>query len=236
MKNKTYIHPATLFLLLSMCIVICSWIGSGYGWYGVQNLLSVDGVRWMLRDAQENFMTSSALTTACILFFGFGLVIHSGLGDALHRLFSSEKILSRKQKRALILSGLCACMYVTVCSILVWGPWGIVRSVTGLFKGSPLEDGILLVISLGIGLSGITYGFAVDNYRRDKDVYHGMSCLYVIFAEYFVCLFFIEQFFASLEYSGLIVFWEVPDEIVTLLYVISCIFPLFLGKKHASFH
>lgn len=236
MKNKTFFHPATVFFLLSVCIIICSWIGSGYGWYGIQNLLSVDGIRWILRHAQENFMYSPALAMACMLFFGSGLVVHSGLGDAMHRMVAHDKILSRKQKRALLFSGISACLYVTICCLLIWGPWGIVRSVTGMFEGSPLEDGFIVVISLGIGLCGIVYGFSVDNYRRDKDVYQGMSCLYASFAEYFVCLFFVEQFFASLEYSGLTVFLGIPLEIVSLFYVLSCIFPIFLCRKHESFH
>lgn len=236
MKNRTYIHPATLFIILSLCLIICSWIGSGYGWFGVQNLLSVDGLRWALRHTQENFMTSSALAMACMLFFGFGLVTHSGLGDALRRLASHEKLLSRKQKRALVLAGVSTCVYIAVCCVLVWGPWGIVRSVTGMFEGSPLEEGFLVVISLGIGLTGIVYGFAVDNYRRDKDVYSGMASLFSNFAEYFVCLFFIEQFFASLTYSGLLVCWDVPLEFVSLLYAISCILPFFLSRKHTNSH
>ena len=236
MKIKTYIHPATLFFELSIAVTLCSWIGSGYGWNGVQNLLSVDGVRWALRHAEENFMHSPALAVACILFLGFGLVVHSGLGDALHRLVARDKILSRKQKRALSFSALAATSYIGICCLLVWGPWGIVRSVTGMFEGSPLEDGILVVISIGFGICGIVYGFTVDNYRRDKDVYHGMSCLFAYFAEYFVSLFFIEQFFASLEYSGLTQFAGISVEFVKVLYVISCICPIFLCKKHVYFH
>lgn len=236
MKNRTYIHPASFFILLSIAVTLCSWIGSGYGWYGVQNLLSVDALRWMLRHIEDNFMFSSALAMACMLFFGFGLVVHSGLGDALQRLVTREKILSRKQKRALAFSGLTAMIYVIICAVLVWGPWGFVRSVTGRFEGSPLDDGILVVISMGIGLCGIIYGFTVDNYRRDKDVYQGMSCLFSYFAEYFVSLFFIEQFFSLLGYSGLTVFASISEEIVSFLYVISCIIPFFLGKKHVYFH
>ena len=233
MKLKNYLHPATLFLLLSLAVTICSWIGSGYGWQGVQNLLSVDGIRWMLRNTEDNFMYSPALAIACILFFGFGLVIHSGLGAAICRLASREKILSRKQKRALTLSALAAMSYTGCCCLLVWGPWGIVRSVTGMFAGSPLEDGILIVISLGIGISGVIYGFAVDNYRRDKDVYLGMSCLFSNFAEYFVSLFFIEQFFAFLSYSGLTLYAGISVEIVSLFYILSCILPIFLYRKRA---
>ena len=232
MKNRTYIHPATLFILLTITLALCSWIGSGYGWIGVQNLLSVDALRWTLRYAEENFMYSSALLMACILFFGFGLVVHSGLEDALRHLVTRDKILSRKQKRALALSGLTACLYIANTCFLVWGPWGGVRSVTGMFEGSPLQDGIIIVISFGIGLCGMIYGFSVDNYRRDKDVYQGMSCLYASFSDYFVSLFFIEQFFSSLTYSGMMSFLEIPLEFVSIMYIISCIYPFFLRRKN----
>ena len=236
MKNRTYIHPATLFIFLSISLIVCSWIGSGYGWTGVQNLLSIDALRWMLRHVEENFMYSSAFAMACMLFFGFGLVVHSGLGDALHRLVLQDKILSRKQKRALALAGLTALIYSSLCCLLVWGPWGILRSVTGMFEGSPLQDGILIIISFGFGLCGTIYGFSVDTYRRDKDIYQGMSCLFSKYADYFVSLFFIEQFFASLTYSGMIPFLQIPVEVVNLLYVVSCIYPFFLKRKHAYFH
>lgn len=236
MKSKSCFHPATFFFLLSVLLVFCSWIGSGYGWNGIQNLLSVDGVRWILRHAEENYMYSPMLAMACLMFFGLGLVLHSGLADGLHRLVSHERKLSRKQKRALILSGTFACFYIATCCVLVWGPWGIVRSVTGQFKGSPLEEGLLVVVSLGFGLSGIVYGFSVDNYRRDKDIYHGMACMFATFPEYFVCLFFIEQFFAALEYSGFLFFLGIPSVFEIIIYVISCISPIFLCKKYAFLH
>ena len=236
MKNKAYIHPATFFFLLSVFLTFFSWIGSGLGWNGIQNLLSVDGVRWILRHAQENYMYSPALAITCMLFFGVGLMAHSGLGEALHRWIFHERKLSRKQKRALVLSGLTACFYISVCCLLIWGPWGIVRSVTGHFEGSPLEDGLLVVISVGFGLSGIVYGFAVDNYRRDKDVYHGMAYLFATLPEYFVSLFFIEQFFAALDYSGFLLFLGIAPEWELVIYAISCIYPIFLAKKYYFLH
>ena len=236
MKNKSYIHPATLFFLLLVCVVICSWLGSGFGWAGVQNLLSAEGIRWLLRNVEDNFILSPALSVVCILFFGCGLFVHSGLGDALYRLVSRERKLSRKQKRALLLSGLVMGIYVNVCAFFAWGPWGIVRSVTGVLEGSPLVDGILCIISFGIGLTGMVYGFAVDNYRRDKDVFSGMAYMYATFAEYFVSLFFIVQFFEALEYSRLFPFWGIPEELTYSLYIFSCVFPFFFGKRTSLLH
>lgn len=236
MKTKKWIHPASFFFLLSWIVIFTSWVGSGYGWRGVQNLLSVDGIRWILRSAEENFMHSPALAVVCILFFGCGLVVDSGFGDALLRLVGRERKLSRKQKRAMFFSALVEVVYIGICCLLVWGPWGIVRSVTGMFEGSPLQDGFLVVVSLGVGILGTVYGFAVDNYRRDKDVYRGMACLFGMFAEYFVSLFFIVQFFAALQYSGISYFLGIPVEFVYCFYIISCIYPFFLDNKRVFLH
>ena len=236
MKSKFYPHPATFFFLLTIGVVICSWLGSGFGWAGVQNLLSAEGIRWFLRNVEDNFMLSPALAMVCMLFFGCGLFVHSGLGDALYRLISRERKLSRKQKRALALAGLIEGIYVSTCAFLAWGPWGIVRSVTGVLEGSPLLDGMLCIISLGIGLSGTVYGFAVDNYRKDKDVFRGMSYMYATFAEYFVSLFCVVQFFEALQYSRLLPFWGIPEELTYTLYVFSCVLPIFFGKRHSVLH
>ncbi len=232
MKNKSYVHPATFFFLLSLGVVICSWVGSSFGWLGVQNLLSADGVRWILRYAEDNYMQSPALSVVCILFFGCGLFVHSGLADAFRRLVSRGRKLSRKQKRALALSGLVFGSYGCIWAFGAWGAWGIVRSVTGTLESSPIADGLLCILSFGLGITGIVYGFAVDNYRKDKDVFRGMAYLLALFAEYFVCLFFVVQFFSALEYSRLLTYWGISDEVTNTLYVLSCISLFFFIKRY----
>ena len=58
-------HPATMFLLLTLAVIVLSWIFDIYGLsvfqpqtgeeIRVQSLLSPEGVRWLLRHVVTNF-------------------------------------------------------------------------------------------------------------------------------------------------------------------------------------
>ena len=66
----------------------------------------------------------------------------------------------------------------------------MLRSVTGSLTNSPFQKGIYYLISFGVGLSGMAFGYASGRFRDDKDIIKGMSCLFSRFADYFVALFF----------------------------------------------
>lgn len=67
MKNSKWRmpHPATMFLVLTMFVVLLSWIFDIYGLsvtlpqtgeeIRVQSLLSPEGIRWLLRHIVTNF-------------------------------------------------------------------------------------------------------------------------------------------------------------------------------------
>ena len=54
--NRHFLHPATLFFLLTLVVALLSWVGSIYGWSGVQSLLSAEGLRWQLRNVGDGFL------------------------------------------------------------------------------------------------------------------------------------------------------------------------------------
>lgn len=96
MKNKWQIpHPATMFLLLTVIVIIASWIGDMYGLsihlsstgeeIRVQNLLNAEGLRWMLQHVISNFTNFTPLGMAVIAIFGLGLAENSGFIDACIR-------------------------------------------------------------------------------------------------------------------------------------------------------
>ena len=68
-------------------------------------------------------------------------------------------------------------------------------------------------------------GYVSDTFRRFSDVVEGMSLLIAERSFTFVSLFFIIQFFSSLEYTRLAM--NVDDSILRGLYVVSCVFALF---------
>lgn len=117
-----------------------------------------------------------------------------------------EKPISRKEKRALILSGCILLVYIIMIICTTFAPWTMLRSVTGSLTNSPFQKGIYYLISFGVGLSGMAFGYASGRFRDDKDIIKGMSCLFSRFADYFVVLFFYSSvlFFIDVyEFGGM---------------------------------
>ena len=226
MKNKlNFPHAATVFFLLTVAVALFSWIGSIYGLGTVQNLLSPEGIRWELRHAIGNFVHTPALGIVMMLFIGFGIAFHSGIFGTLGRAMKKGKQISRKEKRALILAGCTLLVYTMIIVCTTFAPWTILRSVTGSLANSPFQKGIYYLVSFGTGLSGMVFGYAAGRFRDDKDIITGMSCLFSRFAEYFVVLFFIVQFFSSLMYTNLVQWIGINSHIVYYAFHICCYLP-----------
>ena len=219
MTNKRFLHPATLFFLLTLLVALLSWVGSIYGWSGVQNLISAEGLRWKLRNVGDGLLAAPFFGDLLLLSFGVGLCLHSGFWEAVKGGLYRRRKLSRKELRSLWLSLTVGMVYILVVLFLVLDPWGMVRSITGGLKGSPLSEGISYLLSLGLGI------------RTDRDIIKGMSYSSVRFSGYCVTLFFVVQFFTSLHYTGLDVFFGLSSRCFQVLYTICCILPLFLRKS-----
>ena len=84
-----------------------------------------------------------------------------------------------------------------------FAPWTMLRSVTGSLTNSPFQKGIYYLISFGVGLSGMAFGYASGRFRDDKDIIKGMSCLFSRFADYFsMCTYPRQRFIPELKRNG----------------------------------
>ncbi|MDR0972940.1 MAG: AbgT family transporter, partial [Prevotellaceae bacterium] len=97
---------------------------------------------------------------------------------------------SRREHRALLIACTGGGVYACAISLLALMPHGILRSVSDELIYSPFMDGILFLLSFGIGLTGLVYGFASGRYRTDKDVIAGLSKPARLLEIYFVISFF----------------------------------------------
>jgi aminobenzoyl-glutamate transport protein len=229
MKNNAWHGRLSLtFFLLTVLLALVSWVGSVYGAGGVQSLLSAEGIRWMLGHVVENYVQAPALGVVLVLFMGLGIGIRAGLYDVLKRFCRKEKLLSRKERRALLMSAIAFGMFVALIVIALLLPWNFLYGVTGSWMHSPIAKGWCYLLSIGIGLSGMVYGYVSDVFRNWADVVHGMSWLISRLASYFVTLFFIVQFFSSLVYTGLAEWMGLPDGWMEVLFQLFCYFPLLL--------
>lgn len=227
MKNKNIIHPATVFFLLCWFVAVLSWIGSVYAWDGIRNIISTEALRWFLRYTEEKLMSSPALYIVLLFFMSVGLFLHSGLGGLIWRMVRRERKMSGKEKKSLVAAVMIAVAYFMVYALLAWGPWNIVRGVTGRYVDSPLHDGALCILAIGIGVTSMVYGYSADHYRSDTDVVKGMSYMFSRFPSYLVSLFFVIQFMVAFEYSGFPVCFGMTECLVDITYWICCLIPLF---------
>lgn len=234
MTNRYFLHPATVFFLLTLLAAFLSWVGSIYGWEGIQSLLSAEGFRWQLRNSVPGFLHAPLLGHLLVLAFGAGLWMHSGLGAFGLRLLQKRGKCTRKEKRALgwsIVAGV-ICLFIGI--VLAWGPWGVVRSITGGLRNSPLAEGFTSLLSVMVGMMAMVYGFAIDMYRTDRDLVRGLSYGFVYFSGYFITLFFVVQFFASLHYTGLDALLGISPVAFRICYTVCALGMLFFsGNKPA---
>lgn len=115
-----------------------------------------------------------------------------------------QKLLSRKERRALSVAFAFGAIYAAVILFATFSPWGILRSVGGGLMRSPFMYSLLFLLSFGIGVMGMVYGFVSGRYRTDNDVAEGLTHPMKMFGGYLVLAFFASQMFACLEYSRLV--------------------------------
>ena len=228
MKNNRFSSTLSIvFFLLTLALALFSWIGSIYGLGEVQSLLSAEGIRWILGHVVENYVQSPVLGMVLILFMGLGIVRRSGLYDAVKRFAGRNKLVSRKERRALTLAVGVGLLYIVMLVLSMLLPWNLYWNITGGWLHSPFTKGLVYLLSVGVGLVGMVYGYAADTFRRLSDVVEGMSSLIADRSFCFVSLFFVIQFFSSLDYTRLAEWMNVDEEILMVFYGISCVLSLF---------
>lgn len=229
MKNNRYLSLyGVAFFLLTVGLALFSWMGSIYGTGEVQSLLSAEGVRWLLGHAVENYVQDPAFGGVFVLMMGWGVMARSGIFDALYRYFRQGKQLSRKERRALVSFAITFLFYVLLVSVVMILPWNLLLSATGSWLNSPFSKGFVYLLSLGLGLGGMAYGYVADVFRGAGDIVEAMSHTIARNALFFVVLFFVVQFFTSLEYTRLLEWLGVTGFFVDWIYLFCSYFPLLL--------
>ena len=212
---------------MTVSLVLLSWIANLYGWDSVQSLLSEEGIRWAMNHVISDYVNAPALAIVLVMFMGVGIGVRSGLYDVWKRMFRKGKYLSGKERRALMLSVISGLGYVLV--VILSLPF--MKSVTDSFYHSPFQKGFFYILSLGLGMMGIIYGYASNRFHRINQVVDGMAFLISRYAEYFVALFFVVQFFSVMTYTRFTEALGVNDRILYYIYQICCFLPLVMGRK-----
>lgn len=115
---------------------------------------------------------------------------------------SFEK-LSQKEKKGLWMALATLMVIVAITLIGILPENGFFRGADGGILTSPLIKGVVAMLVFTAGGTGLAYGFATGNFKKDADVMKGMAVSMKSLAIFLVIVFFAAQFVAYFKWSNL---------------------------------
>lgn len=159
-----------------------------------------------------------------------------------------EKIepLSKADRKGLIAAGITAFALMALVVAAVLPENGILRGSDGTIINSPVIKGIIALIFLLAGLSGIAYGYGCGKFKSNNDVISSMENSMKSVAAYLVLVFFAAQFVAYFNWTNLGVIIAIQGAnlltqsglgiipLMILFIIFSGIINLFMGSASAK--
>ena len=154
-------HPATLFGLFALLVLIFSAVAHAFGWSAIHpatketiepiNLLSVDGLHRILLEMVDNFTSFAPLGIVMVAMLGIGIAESSGLIGAIIRLIvlsSPKKLLTF----VLVFAGILSNMASDVGYVLLIPLAGIIFIAVGRHP----------IIGMAAAFAGVSGGFSAN--------------------------------------------------------------------------
>ena len=156
--------------------------------------------------ANYYFMVASTFVIAFAGTFVTEKIVEPRLGKYTGKVDANESSverLSKKEKKGLI-AALLTLIVITIITLIGIIPEdGFFRGSDGGILTSPLIKGVVAMLFLTAGATGLTYGITTGSFKNDTDVMNGMASSMRTLATYFVLVFFAAQFVAYFKWSNL---------------------------------
>ena len=156
--------------------------------------------------ANYYFMVASTFVIAFTGTFITERVVEPRLGKYTGEYKEKENSfdkLSKKEKKGLLMAlfTLIAIIFITIIGIIPED--GFFRGSDGGMLSSPLIRGVVAMLFITAGATGLAYGFTTGAFKNDADVMKGMAASMKTLAVYLVLVFFAAQFVAYFKWSNL---------------------------------
>ncbi len=156
--------------------------------------------------ANYYFMVASTFVIAFAGTFVTERVVEPRLGKYTGEYKEKENSfdkLSKKEKKGLLMAlfTLIAIIFITIIGIIPED--GFFRGSDGGMLSSPLIRGVVAMLFITAGATGLAYGFTTGAFKNDSDVMKGMAASMKTMAVYLVLVFFAAQFVAYFKWSNL---------------------------------
>ncbi|MBR4792289.1 MAG: AbgT family transporter [Bacteroidaceae bacterium] len=228
-RSTGWLHPAVIYLILLILVIIVSWIGSimeisrvgGNGELALRSVLGVPGLRWAVRSA-ATCLGNAPVGNALMLFIAVG----AGRGSGLFRALSRLRSLSPKEMTAFYISLVVLIIYVFLIVLGVFTGSHLLLGITGTLKGSPLYDGIMFLLMLAVCLPSLVYGLSTETFRTAQDCVNAFCTMLPEFAHFLVTMLVAAQLIQTLEYTHIDVLLGLTDNAMRIISFLIYWLPL----------
>jgi p-aminobenzoyl-glutamate transporter AbgT len=203
-RSTGWLHPAVIYLMLLVLVILASWIGSimeirrvgGNGELLLRSVLGESGIRWAVRTA-ASCMSIAPVGNALMLFIAVGAGRASGLFRAVSRIGN----LSPKERNAIYISTAVLLVYVCLIVLGVFSGSHLLLGITGHLAGSPLYDGFMFLLMLAVCLPSLVFGLSTETFRTAYDCVKAFCTILTPFAQFLVTMLIAAQLIQTLEYT-----------------------------------
>ena len=228
-RTTGWLHPALIYLILLILVIIVSWIGSimeigrasGNGDLALRSVLGVSGLRWAVRTA-ATCLGDAPVGNALMLFMAIG----AGRGSGLFRALSRLRSLSPKEATAFYISVVVLGLFVCLIVLGVYAGSHLLLGITGLLKSSPLYDGFMFLVMLAVCIPSLVYGLSTETFRTAADCVDAFCTILPPFAHFLVTMLVAAQLLQTLEYTNIDLLLGLSDNGMRILSFLVYWLPL----------
>ena len=228
-RSAGWLHPAVIYLILLILVIIVSWIGSimeisrvgGNGDLALRSVLGVPGLRWAVRTA-ATCLGDAPVGNALMLFIAIG----AGKGSGLFRALSRLRSLSPKESTAFYISLVVLVIYLLLIVLGVYAGSHLLLGITGTLKGSPLYGGLMFLLMLAVCLPSLVYGLSTETFRTVSDCVDAFCTILSPFAHFLVTMLVAAQLIQTLEYTNIDALLGITDNAMRIISFLVYWLPL----------
>lgn len=228
-RTTGWLHPAVIYLILLLVVIIVSWIGSimeisrvgGNGELALRSVLGVSGLRWAVRTA-ASCLGNAPVGNALMLFIAVG----AGKGSGLFRALTRIRSLSPKESTAFYISVVVLAIFICLMVLGVYAGSHLLLGITGGLKGSPLYDGFMFLVMLAVCLPSLVYGLSTETFRTAQDCVDAFCTILTPFAHFIVTMLIAAQLIQTLEYTNIDALLGITDSSMRVISFLIYWLPL----------
>ena len=181
--------------LAEVVLVLASWLLSATMAGNVRSLLSSEGVRWFF-GGFTTMLASPWLVWLVLLAMAGGCLWQSGIVSIRLPLSS----LHYRQRVALRTALILLVIYAAAVLALTLVPHAVLLSATGRLFPSPFSRAFVPIVSFGVLLVSVAYGWASGSFRSIASIVSAMSTGIAAAAPLFILYVVFVQFYESLRF------------------------------------